>query len=87
MSTNIISLGEYEKQVLLELDNHVTLAQSQWIRAKDPSFRYVFKSIVLYHRLNMDKYQCVRNILYLLDLPTNGCAPVAVEGVAELGYN
>lgn len=87
MSTYQPTLGAYEQQVLLELDKQVTLAQSHWIRAKDPSLRNVFGLIEFYYGLGIDHFNCSNGILIYYGLPTNECALVDVAGVAEVGYN
>lgn len=87
MPINNISLGEFEKQVLLELDKQLTLAQSQWMRSQDPNFTLVHGTIESYFSIKADIIDVIIYIHMLYGLPTNECVLIDGEGVAVLGYN
>ena len=87
MPINNISLGEFEKQVLLELDRQLTLAQSQWMRSQDPNFNLVHGTIEAFFYVEAEVIDVILYILTLYGLPTNECALIDGEGVVILGYN
>ena len=87
MPINKLSLGDYEKQVLLELDNQLTLAQSQWVRNQDPSLTMVHGSVEASYESEVDVTDCVIYILKLYRLPTNECVLINEEATAIKGYD
>jgi len=76
--------GDFEKQVLLELDNTLTYARVREIVNHDPQVLRVQGIIFVSYVLNLSVEQCVTNILTEFNMSLHECA---LEGVAVLGYN
>lgn len=78
------TLGNYEKQVYLELDNELSQAEIWYALSVDRLGKKLSAHIVLSYSIGVSTTDCINSYLALLNLPLHKCD---LEGVAVLGYN
>lgn len=84
LNSNLLTLGNYEKRVLLELDKELSWPVVQWIRLSDPRLKRTELHVFHCYVYHVPVAECCNIILKSYGIPLHKCV---LEGVVELGYN